>query len=139
MNADERPALAADSYDLPSLTLVLPERLEHDLMLQGIVAAIGKVRTGLAFRAQLFRNLECNCAARGDELRRALCRGQLLAGAHAAAVIDEAIVEVFGLWDQYEEQLLGLAPDGSQPDAEPGPSAGEGHAAPGGCDPEVSG
>ena len=54
MNADEHPALSADDDGLPSLTLVLPEHLEHDLTLQGMVAAVGKVRTGLAFRVQLF-------------------------------------------------------------------------------------
>jgi hypothetical protein len=138
MNADEHPALSADDDGLPSLTFVLPEHLEHDLTLQGMVAAVGKVRSGLAFRVQLFRDLQDNCAARGDELRRELCRGQSLAGAHAAALIDEAIVEVFGLWDQYQEQILGLARDRSRPDAGSGQSAGEGRAARGGRGPEMS-
>jgi hypothetical protein len=138
MNADEHPALSADDDGLPSLTLVLPEHLGHDLTLQGMVAAVGKVRSGLAFRVQLFRDLQDNCAARGDELRRALCRGQVLAGVHAAALIDEAIVEVFGLWDQYEEQILGLACDGSRPDAGSGLSAGERRAERGGRGPETS-
>jgi hypothetical protein len=43
------------------------------------------------------------------------------------------------LWDQYEEQLLGLACDGSRPGAEFRPSAGGCGTARGECSPEASG
>lgn len=136
MNADEHPALSAGDDGLPSLTLVLPEHLERDQVLLGLVTAITEVRFGLAARSQLFRDLENNCAARGDQPRRALCRGQALGGARAAAAIDEAIVEVFGLWDQYDDQLLGLARDDG-PVATPRPQAGDGPAARGRGGPEM--
>jgi hypothetical protein len=129
MNVDEHPALTADDDELPSLTFVLPEHLERDEVLQGLVMAITQVRFGLAARIQLFRDLENNCAARGDEPRRALCRGQALGGARAAAAIDEAIVEVFALWDQCDDQLLGLARDSDHPDATPRSSPGQERAA----------
>jgi hypothetical protein len=139
MNADEHPALGSGDDELPSLTLVLPEHLGRDEVLQGLVMTITQVRFGLAARIQLFWDLASNCADRGDESRRALCRGQALGGARAAAAIDEAIVEVFGLWDQYDEQLLGLARDSDQPDTTPRPPAGDGPAARGGCGPEMPG
>jgi hypothetical protein len=139
MNADEHPALSARDDGLPSLTFVLPEHFERDEVLQGLVTAITQVRFGLAARVQLFRDLENNCAARDDQPRRALCRGQALGGMRAAAAIDEAIVEVFGLWDQYDEQLLGLVRDGDRPVTKSCLSADERPAAEGGCGPEMSG
>lgn len=101
MNAAQHPVLKAEHDDLPSLTLVLPRRLDRDQTLNALVEAIGQVRTGLAARAWLLRQLEEDCAADGDPLRQALCRGQALGSEHAAATIDEAIISVFGLWDQY--------------------------------------
>jgi hypothetical protein len=92
------------TFPSPRLTLVLPGHLEHDSVLQGLVRAIEETRTGVAGRVQLFLRLEECYAANGNQLRQALCRGQALAGEHAAAALDEAIVETFDLWHQYEAQ-----------------------------------
>lgn len=100
MSTDQHPALNAGHDDLPRLTLLLPRRLDKDQTLTGLAEAIGQARTMLAERARLFREMEENCAFH-ELLRRELFRGQALAGEHAAATIDEAIIGVFGLWDQY--------------------------------------
>lgn len=102
MKTDQHPILNVEHDDLPSLTLVLPRRLDRDQTLKALVEAIGQARTDLVSRAWLCRRLEEDCAADGEPLRQALCRGQALGGEHAAATIDEAIIGVFGLWDQYK-------------------------------------
>jgi hypothetical protein len=140
MNADEHSALRTERMDLYSLTLTLPGHLEHDRVLQGLALAIGQVRTGLARRTQLFRDLQDNCEVRHDQLRQALCRGQALASEQAASAIDEAIVEVFDLWGQYDAQLPDPVREAERPDEECRPSADEGEAAArGGCGSEMSG
>jgi hypothetical protein len=113
MNADQHPALSADPGDPPSLTLVLPAGLGTDQTLKGLAQAIGKARTDLAARAWRFRRLERDCAASGDQIRQALCRGQVRGAEHAAALIDEAVIEVFGLWDQYPIPAACLAGGGT--------------------------
>jgi hypothetical protein len=139
MNADEHPALRTECANLYSLTLVLPEHLEQDQLLQGLVMAIVQIRTGLAWHSQFFEALQNNCAIRRDQVRQALCRGQALAYEQAATIIDEAIVEVFDLWGQYDAQPPHPARNADRPDEEPGPSADEGEAAPGRRGPEMSG
>ena len=60
MNADEHPALRAECMDLYSLTLVLPEHLEQDHLLQGLVMAIGELRA----RPSVHRGTPRGAAAR---------------------------------------------------------------------------
>jgi hypothetical protein len=105
MNTGKHPALITERDELPSLTLVLPSGLSKDQALTGLVQAIRQVRTELAARVRLFQQRVHECAASGDQLGQALCRGQVLAGEHAAAAIDEQITGAFGLWDQYERQI----------------------------------
>ncbi len=105
MNTEQHPALITERDELPNLALVLPSDLSKDQALTGLVQAIRQVRTDLAARVRLFQQRVRECAASGDELGRALCRGQVLAGEHAAAAIDEGIVGAFDLWDQYERQI----------------------------------
>ncbi len=106
MCADQHPALNEDYDDVPGLTLVLPGDLGKDEILTGVVQAIGQVRTQIAARSLQFRKLAEGYAAGGDSPSQALCRGQALGAEHAVAAIDEAIVEVFVLWDQYATQCL---------------------------------
>jgi hypothetical protein len=115
MNADQHPALITAHDDPPSLTLVLPGDLDHDQILAGLVQAISEVRTNLAVRVRQSQQGVERCAACGDQLGQALCRGQVLAHDHDASAIDEAIIEVFGLWPQYETQLQHQAEDPPQP------------------------
>ncbi len=105
MDAKQHPALMAEHDALPSLALVLPAGLSKDQALQGLVQAIGQVRTDLAERVSRFQQRGEECAASGDQLSQALCRGQVLASEHAAAAIDEGIVGAFGLWEQYEREI----------------------------------
>jgi hypothetical protein len=102
MNGDQHPALSTDHDTLPTLTLVLPPGLGKDQILASLAEAIGQVRTDVAARAHLFQRRGQEYAARGDQLEQALCRGQALGGEHAAATLDEAIIGVFDLWDQYQ-------------------------------------
>jgi hypothetical protein len=44
----------------------------------------------------------CGEGQLGDQLRRALCRGQVLASKYAAPAIGEHISYVFDLWDHYD-------------------------------------
>ena len=105
MNTDQHPALFTKHEDPPSLTLVLPGDLDNDQVLKGLAQAISEFRTDLATRVQRFQQLVERDAARGDQLGQALCRGQVLAYGEAASVLDEAIIEVFDLWPQYQRQL----------------------------------
>ncbi len=105
MNTEQHPALITERDELPSPTLVLPGDLGKDQALTGLVQAIGQVRTDLAARVRLFQRRVQEFAASGDQLGQALCRGQVLAGEHAAATIDEGIVVAFNLWDQYEREI----------------------------------
>jgi len=102
------PIVSAEHDDIPSLRLVLPGHLGRDETLAGLAGAIGEVRTGLAIRAWLCRQLEEDSTESGDRSAEALCRGQALGAEHAAAQIDEAIVAVFGLWGQYTAQVSAL-------------------------------
>jgi hypothetical protein len=127
MNADGHRALRAsddDDNELPGLTVLLAGHLEGDQVLRGLVAAIGQVRSGLAARARLFEGLRDGCAVRDDRLGQAFCRRQVLDGGHAVAVIDEAIVEMFGLRGTYGAQPRGRARSGAPPTAWPGPGPG---------------
>jgi predicted transcriptional regulator len=105
MNAEEHPALITDHDGLPTLTLILPRHLGKVQILQGLVQAIGQVRSDLAARACRFQRRVQECAASGDRLGQALCRGQVLGGEHAASAIDEEIIGIFDLWDQYEDDI----------------------------------
>jgi len=121
MNAVPHPALDTDHDDLPTLTLVLPPGLGQDDILSGLAAAIAQVRRDVAARIRRFQQRMHKCAAVGDELGLALCRGQVLGGEHAAAAIDEAIVAVFDLWRQYEAQLsaaVGATPYSAPPETQ---------------------
>jgi hypothetical protein len=97
----QHPAQANEHDDLPTLTLALPAHLDADQTLRGLAQAIGQTRAALARRARQFQRLEASYAASGDQLHRALSRGQALGSQHAAAAIDEAVIETFSLWDQY--------------------------------------
>jgi hypothetical protein len=103
--AGQLPALSMDRGEVPGLTLVLPAGLARDQLLAGLAEAIGRARATIPGRAQLFRRRTGECAATGDTLGQAQCRGQALANDQAAAAIDEAIVEAFGLWDHYGAHL----------------------------------
>jgi hypothetical protein len=104
--------LTVDRGEVPGLTLVLPAGLGKDHVLVGLAEAIARARTTIAGRARLFRRRTGECAASGDSLGQALCRGQVLASEEAAATIDEAIVETFELCGQYDTQLAQqAAPD----------------------------
>jgi hypothetical protein len=105
MKADEHPALSAEHDDVPGLTLVLPSHLDTSRAVQGLVASIEQARTGLAARLRRFRQLEARYAASGDDVRQALCRGQALGTEHAAAALDEEIIQAFDLWQQYDAQV----------------------------------
>jgi hypothetical protein len=124
--AGQHPALITDHDSPPTLTLVLPPSLAKDQVLAGLATAIGQVRADLAARAQLFQHRVEQNAAAGNQLAQALCRGQVIAGEHAAATIDEAIVCAFGLWDQYEAQLSTARGAAVCPLAPEAPSPAEG-------------
>ena len=102
MNADQHPALITGHTVLPTLTLILPTGLDGDQILQGLVQAIEQARTDLAARVDLFQHRVQECAASGDKLSQALCRGQVIGGEHAAMALDEEIIGQFDLWDQYD-------------------------------------
>lgn len=125
MKADEHPALSAEHDDVPGLRLVLPSHLDTSRTLQGLVASIEQARTGLAARVRRFRQLEAGYAARGDEVRQALCRGQALGTEHAAAALDEEIIQAFDLWQQYDAQVPCPGKPGGRPAGGGGPR-GEG-------------
>jgi hypothetical protein len=110
MNAQQPPAADGDHVEPYALTLVLPEHLDRDQMLRGLVEAIGQIRVALANRTCLFRNWEDRWAAHGDQIRQSLCHGESLATEDAVLIIDEAIIEAFGLWEQFEAQMPGLIP-----------------------------
>lgn len=122
MNSGQHPALITDHDSLPTLTLVLPPDLDRDDILIGLAAAIAQVRLDLATRIRQFQHRVEECATAGDELRQALCRGQVLGSEHAAAAIDETIIAAFDLWNQYEAQLS-AAVDATPYPARPGLSA----------------
>jgi hypothetical protein len=104
MNDDQHPILAADHNDLPTLTLVLPTGLDTSQILEGLTRAISEVYVGLAARDRQFQQLEDEYAERGNQFGKALCRGQALGCQRAAMALDEAVIEVFDLWDQYPSQ-----------------------------------
>jgi hypothetical protein len=120
-NAEEHPALASGHNDVPGLTLVLPDYLHSCRTLQGLVGSIEQARAGLADRVRRFRQLEASYAASGDLVRQALCRGQVLGTGHAAAALDEEIIQAFDLWQQYDVQIPGPGSGGDGPAANPGP------------------
>ena len=121
----QHPALADEHDDLSALTLVLPAHLDSDRTLQGLAQAIGQTRAALARRARQFQRLEASYAASGDQLHRALSRGQALGSQHAAAALDEAIIETFNLWNQYPAHHPPPPRDNSTADpTPPGPPPG---------------
>jgi hypothetical protein len=101
MNISHSPASPAGGGDVPPLALVLPPGLARDQVLAGLVEAVTLARAQLAARAQTFAQR----AANGGQRDRELLRGQAMGSEDAAATIDEVIVEVFGLWEQYWPQL----------------------------------
>jgi hypothetical protein len=105
MTTDQHPALSAEPGELPTLTLVLPAGLTSGQALTGLTQAIAHVRGELAARTRQFQHLAAGYATRSDQHTQALCRGQALGSEHAASAIDEAIIEIFDLWPQYEAQL----------------------------------
>jgi hypothetical protein len=119
VNTDQHPALFTKHYEPPSLTLVLPGNLDHDQVLQRLAQAIGEFRTNLAAHVQRSQQIVERDAARGDQLGQALGRGQVLAYGNAASTLDEAIIEVFGLWPQYQTQLDRQAEDPQRPPGAP--------------------
>jgi hypothetical protein len=121
MNADEHPALSAGHDDVPGLSLVLPDHLSSSRAVQGLVASIEQARAGLADRVRRFRQLEASYAASGDRVRQALCQGQALGAGHAAATLDEEIIQAFDLWQQYDVQIPGPGSGGDGPAASLGP------------------
>jgi hypothetical protein len=120
MNAEEHPALSAGHDDVPGLNLVLPGDLDASRALQGLVASIEQARAGLAGRVRRFRQLEEGYAASGDRVRQALCRGQALGSGHAAAALDEEIIQAFDMWQQYDAQAPGTGNGGDRPAAASG-------------------
>ncbi len=105
MNTSRHPALSTGGDDVPALTLVLPPGLGGDQLLAGLAEAIGQARAPMAARAQLFHHRAGQYAADGDQLGHALYRGQARGSEDAVGTIDETIIEVFGLWEQYWPQL----------------------------------
>jgi hypothetical protein len=105
VGAGQMSAPGADWGEVPGLTLVLPGGLDKDRVVAGLAEAIGRACATIAGRARLFRQRTGDCAARGNTLGQALFLGQALASEEAAEAVDEAIVEVFGLWGQYGAHL----------------------------------
>jgi hypothetical protein len=121
VNAEEHPALSAGHDDVPGLMLALPGHLDASRALQGLVASIEQARAGLAGRVRRFRQLEEGYASSGDRMRQALCRGQALGAGHAAAALDEEIIQAFDLWQQYDAQVPAPENGGARPAAGSGP------------------
>ena len=88
--------------------------------MQGLVALIEQARAGLAGRVRRFRQLEAGCAASGDRVCQALCRGQALGSGHAAAALDEEIIQAFDMWQHHDAQVPGTGNGGDRPAAASG-------------------
>jgi excisionase family DNA binding protein len=106
---DHSPTSASDNDDPPSLTLVLPPGLNAHESLHGLAEAVCRTRADMVRWLELFRQRARACAASSDKLGEARCRGQVLAAEHVIGHLDENIVEVFSLWDQYGQQIPGPA------------------------------
>jgi hypothetical protein len=104
MSNDLHPALITEDGDLPSLTLLLLGDLDADQTLNGLTRAISQTRAVMTSWVRQAQRRLIECAANGDQLGQALCRGRVLTGEHVIAHLDESIIEEFGLWDQYEAQ-----------------------------------
>jgi hypothetical protein len=104
MDPDQHPCLIGTHGELPRLMLVLPGDLDNDQAVTSLVQAISKVRADLAELTSRYQELAEKHAAAGDRLRQAQCRGQALATEHAVEAIDESIIGVFDLWEQYDDQ-----------------------------------
>jgi len=117
---DQHPALITEDSGLPSLTLVLPGNA--DQVLTDLALAISKTHQTMAGWVEAFRRRRDECAASGDQLGQAMARGQVVTGEHVIDHLDENIVEVFGLWDQYDAQVP--RPGVEQPGAHPLPAGG---------------
>ena len=102
-------APAPDDDDPPSLTLVLPAGLDAAATLQGLAGAVCRTRADMVSWLEMFRQRARACAAGGDQLGEARCRGQVLAAEHVIGHLDENLVDAFGLWDQYDQQIPGTA------------------------------
>ena len=100
-----RPALRGGYDPVPALTLVLPRHLDTDQAARGIVAAVGQARASLTRRARHYQQHARHSAMAADHLGQASNRGQALACEHAVGTLDEAVIEIFGLQEQYERQL----------------------------------
>jgi hypothetical protein len=111
MTTGQHPAQTAEPDQPHSLTLVLPAGLGHDQALTGLIQAITRARSAIGDRTRQFQQLAAGYAARNDQTSHALCRGQAMGSDHAAATIDEAIIEIFDLWPQYDTQLQQQAED----------------------------
>lgn len=127
MNPDQHPALATPHDPPVTLTLLLPSQLGKDQTLARLVQAIKQARNDIAARAELFHQRAEQAAACGDTLSQAIYHGKVVAGVHAATAIDEEIIGLFALWDQYPCHTTTGAADTSQPqsaspDAQAGPA-----------------
>jgi hypothetical protein len=100
-----------------------PGHLNASQALQGLLRSAGQTRDGLTIWVRRFRQLEEGYAAPGDRLRQALCRGQALGAEHTAAMLDEEIIEAFGLWQQYEAQVPGPGNGSDRSAAPPQPGS----------------
>lgn len=123
MSTDQHPSLITEDVDPPSLTLILPGHLDADQTLASLARAISQTRADLVGWVRQFQQRVLAYAASGDQLRQAQCRGQVLAGEHAISHLDENIIEVFDIWDQYENQVPGPAA-ASSATGEPARSSG---------------
>jgi hypothetical protein len=111
-------AAALDDHP-PSLTLVLPAGLDADATLQGIAGAVCRTRADMVRWLDVFRQRARACAVGGDQFGEARCRGQVLAAEHVIGHLDENLVDAFGLWGQYDQQIHGAG--AGAPAAEPAP------------------
>jgi hypothetical protein len=102
---DRHPALTGGYDPVPALTLVLPRHLDTDQAARHMVAALEQARASLTRRALHYQQHARHSAIAGDHLGQAGNRGQALACEHAVGTLDEAVIEIFGLWEQYERQL----------------------------------
>jgi hypothetical protein len=112
------PALDTNGEAIPALTLVLPADTGPDLA--KLAEAVCRIRADLAAWLQFSRRRRDEYAAAGDQLGQAMARGQIVAGEHAIAHLDENIIETFGLWEQYHAQVPAPAAPGPAGRSRPG-------------------
>jgi hypothetical protein len=116
-----KPSLITGSEPVPSLTLVFPDALSKEQLLAGLADAVRRARRDLTINLEAFQWRMDYYAAQGDHVQQALCRGQVLGADNAIAKIDEAIIEAFGLWAQYDTQVPPPATPATPPPTSPVP------------------